>query len=112
MSKRDIAIILEDIIESIKKIKAYTHKITYKEFISDHKTIDAVIRNLEIIGEAANRVPESIREENPQIEWHRVIGLRNRIIHEYFGVDNQIIWHIVQKDLKQLKQRIKSIKRK
>ncbi|MDP2209658.1 MAG: DUF86 domain-containing protein [Bacteroidota bacterium] len=80
-----------------------------KPSMMDDKTIDAVIRNFEIIGEAANQVPESIQEKYPEIEWYKIIGLRNRIIHEYFGVDTEILWKIIEKDLEKLKQDINNI---
>jgi len=66
-----------------------------------------VIRNFEIIGEASNKVPEEIKNEYPEIEWKKIIGLRNRIIHEYFGVDNSIIWFIIENELDQFENRIK-----
>lgn len=66
-----------------------------------------MIRNFEIIGEASNKVPEEIKNEYPEIEWKKIIGLRNRIIHEYFGVDNSIIWFIIENELDQFENRIK-----
>ncbi len=87
MSKREIQLLLEDILESSKKIISYTSGMAFDDFIRDDKTIDAVVRNFEIIGEAAQRVPEEFKSDHPEIEWRRMTGLRNRIIHEYFGVD-------------------------
>ena len=94
MSKRQLKLLLEDILESAEKITTYTQSLTYEEFIADSKTIDAVIRNFEIIGEAANRLPDDFREINEQIDWHKIRGLRNRIVHNYFGIDYSIIWTI------------------
>jgi uncharacterized protein with HEPN domain len=99
MSKREVKLLLEDMLESLKKIRRYTHEISFEEFCSDDKTIDAVIRNFEIIGEAANRIPEEIKLDNPEIPWRSLVGLRNRIIHEYFGVDLEIIWDIIENDI-------------
>lgn len=67
---------------------------SFDEFLSDPKTIDAVIRNFEIIGEAANRLPESFKDQHTDIDWHRIRGFRNRIIHDYMGIDYEIVWEI------------------
>lgn len=74
----------------------------YDDFISDDKTIDAVIRNFEIIGEAASRVPEDFKSDHPEIEWRRMTGLRNRIIHEYFGVNYATIWKVKEENIPEL----------
>ena len=95
MSKRTPKLLLEDIIESAKKILQYTKGISFEEFSKDNKTVDAVIRNFEIIGEASNLLPDEIKEKYSEIDWHRIRGFRNRIVHEYFGVDLQIIWKII-----------------
>lgn len=102
MSKRDIYLLLDDILQSSLKIKKYTNKLTYEEFISNEMTIDAVVRNFEIIGEAANRIDQDFRDNNPEIEWNRIRGFRNRIIHEYFGVDYEIVWSIIESYLDEL----------
>jgi uncharacterized protein with HEPN domain len=65
---------------------------SFEDFTSDSKTIDAVIRNFEIIGEACNRLPDEIKETNPEINWFKIRGLRNRVVHNYFGIDFKIIW--------------------
>ncbi len=106
MSKREPALILEDMLEATNKIHEYTKDINKDTFLSDSKTIDAVVRNLEIIGEAANHIPVYYKSEHSNINWRRIIGLRHRIIHDYFGVDLQIIWTILEKDLPILKQNI------
>lgn len=85
-----------------KKIKQYTKGLNYESFLSDDKTIDAVVRNFEIIGEAANRINQDFRESNPEIEWKRIRGLRNRIVHDYFGIDHEIVWSIVETYLDEL----------
>ncbi len=94
MSKRDPLLLIEDIIESGHKILDYTNTLTFEAFTKDSKTIDAVIRNFEIIGEAANRLPDDFKENHPQIDWHRIRGFRNRIVHDYFGIDYAIVWEI------------------
>jgi len=95
MSKRTPKLLLEDIIESAEKILQYTNGISFEEFSKDNKTVDAVIRNFEIIGEASNLLPDEIKDKYSEIDWHRIRGFRNRIVHDYFGVDLQIIWKII-----------------
>ena len=102
-SKRSYRFFLEDILESIDKIESYTKNLSNVKFVKDPKTIDAVIRNLEIIGEAAKHIPKSIRSKHTEIPWKKMIGLRNIISHEYFGVDEKIIWEIIKVDLPILK---------
>jgi uncharacterized protein with HEPN domain len=99
MSKRDIILLLEDMLESALKIKRYTVEQDFGSFINDEKTIDAVVRNFEIIGEAANRIDPDFRTSNPEIEWKRIRGFRNRIVHDYFGIDYEIVWTIVENDI-------------
>ncbi len=82
---------------------------TYEDFENDERTVDAVIRNLEIIGEAARNIPLELRDKYSDIPWRRIVGLRNVVIHDYFGVDLEIIWEIITKDLLDLKEKIKGI---
>lgn len=109
MSRREPELLLEDIIESIQKIKSYTNGMSSKEFFEDDKTLDAVIRNFEIIGEAANRMPEEIRVNFNDVNWHRISGFRNRIVHDYMGIDYAIVWEIIVNDLEELQQQIQHI---
>ena len=110
MSKREPLLLLEDIIESIQKIKKYTAGLSKDDFLNDDKTVAAVIRNFEIIGEAANRIPDEIREKFLSVNWHRIIGFRNRIVHDYMGIDYEIVWEIIEKDLDDLKNQIQGIR--
>lgn len=102
MSKRDILLLLDDMLQSALKIKRYTKDIDYDSFVKDEKTIDAVVRNFEIIGEAANRIDPDFRNSNPEIEWKRIRGFRNRIVHDYFGIDYEIVWSIIESYLDEL----------
>ena len=95
MSKKDRNILLLDILESIKKIKKYTNEMTYDLFIQDDKTIDACVRNFEIIGEVSSKIDEDFKIEHSEIEWKRMKGLRNRMIHDYSGIDYQVVWDII-----------------
>jgi len=106
MSKREPLFLVADILEAAKKIQKFTKGMNYDKFVNDEKTVDAVIRNFEIIGEASNRLPEVFRTQNSEIEWTRIIGFRNRVIHDYIGVDHSIVWNIIQKFVPEL---IKSI---
>ncbi len=110
MSKRDILLLLEDMIESAMKIKSYTSELNFDSFQKDEKTMDAVVRNFEIIGEAANRIDPKFRQNNPNVEWERIRGFRNRIIHDYFGIDYKIVWAIIEDDLDKLIDQLKNIK--
>jgi uncharacterized protein with HEPN domain len=110
MSKRSLELLVEDIWESIEKIERYIEGMTQDNFQSDEKTTDAVVRNFEIIGEAASRLPEDFTSRYSEIEWVKIIGLRNRIVHEYFGVDLQIIWQILKKDIPAFKASLKNIR--
>ncbi|MFP5041817.1 DUF86 domain-containing protein [Parasediminibacterium sp. JCM 36343] len=94
MSSRNASLLVEDIIDSSNKILDYTQNLSFEDFINDSKTVDAVIRNFEIIGEAANRLPESFKDKHAEIDWHRIRGFRNRIVHDYFGIDYAIVWQI------------------
>jgi len=109
MSKREPILLVEDIIDSANKILEYTHTLSFKEFTNDSKTIDAVIRNFEIIGEAANRLPDDFKYKHSNIDWHRIRGFRNRIVHDYFGIDYSIVWEIKESFLSNLITSLKSL---
>ena len=109
MSKRTPQLLLEDILESSRKILLYTDGLSFEQFLADDKTIDAVIRNFEIIGKAANRLPEEIKEQYSGIDWSRIKGFRNRIVHDYMGIDYKIVWLIKESFLPQLMQDVKVI---
>lgn len=106
MSKRPIDLLLNDIRQAIDRIEQYIKNLSFDAFSDDQKSVDAVVRNLEIIGEAASRLPDEFKEKYSEIEWYKVVGLRHRIVHEYFGIDLEIIWQILQKDLPELRQKI------
>jgi uncharacterized protein with HEPN domain len=109
MSRRTPTLLLEDILASADKILLYTKDLIFEQFLSDDKTIDAVIRNFEIIGEAANKSSDEFRDQNPSIDWHRIRGLRNRIVHDYVGIDYKIVWNVRETFLPLLIEQVKSI---
>ena len=106
---RDYKVYIQDILEAIEKIQKYTAGMTLKSFAGNEMTIDAVVRNLEILGEAVKKIPEEIRKEHPAIEWKKISGIRDILIHEYFGIDVEIIWDIVQHKLLVLKTAVEKI---
>ncbi len=99
MSKRIPELLIEDILESCNKILNYTEGFTFSDFVDDVKTVDAVIRNFEIIGEAANHLPEEYKDAHSEIDWYRIRGFRNRVVHDYFGIDYSIVWQIKEEYL-------------
>ena len=109
MSPRNWKFRLEDIVDSIELIFEYAEDVDYNSWKKDRKTIDAIIRNLEIIGEAAAHIPEDIQKQYPDIPWHQMKGIRNMLIHEYFGVDIEVLWRTVQDDLPILHKKIQKI---
>jgi uncharacterized protein with HEPN domain len=99
MPKRDADLLVEDIIECCINIFSYTSGMGFTDFINDRKTVDAVIRNFEVLGEACKRVPEEVRLLNAQIEWRKISDLRNVLIHDYFGIDLEILWKVIEEYL-------------
>lgn len=100
---------VSDILESAYRILDYTAGQNFEDFTKDSKTVDAVIRNFEIIGEAANRLPQEFKDRFPEIEWHRIRGFRNRIVHDYFGIDYSIVWVIKEAFLPQMILQLKPL---
>ena len=109
MSKRQDGQLVGDIKESIRSIEAYTKKMSYKRFIQDKKTQDAVARNLEIIGEAVKAVSGELKKRHPEIPWKALAGMRDRLIHHYSGVNWEIVWDVIIDKLAELKAQIARI---
>ena len=106
---RDWKMRIADILDSIARIQNYTTGITFDTFQADPKTVDAVVRNFEIIGEAATSIPDEIQARYPDIAWLEMSGMRNIMIHEYFGVSLPIIWHTIQHDLAPLAENLRRL---
>jgi len=100
---------IEDILEAIGAIEEYTADMSFENWENDRRTRDAVIRNFEIIGEAATHVPEQVQCRYSHIPWAKMKGIRNILIHEYFGVDTDVVWMTIRKDLGPLKKMLEGI---
>lgn len=98
-TKRSYKLYLQEIARAIETIESYIKDVSYDGFIKNQMMVDAVIRNLIIIGEAANHIPDEIQQKNTDINWNGIIGLRNLAVHEYFSVKLTIIWKIISQDL-------------
>jgi len=103
---RNHKIYFEDIRGSIRKIEKYTRRTSFRDFKSNDLLIDAVIRNLEIIGEATKNLPIEIKKTYPDVEWKKIAGLRDILIHEYFGIDLDILWDIVKTKIPDLRKKL------
>jgi uncharacterized protein with HEPN domain len=106
---RDPGLYIADIIDAITAIAKYIQGYSYEQFKVDRKTIDAVVRNLEVIGEAVKKLPDDLKNKEPEIEWRKIAGLRDILIHEYFGVDTEIIWDVIKNKLESLKRVVDSL---
>jgi uncharacterized protein with HEPN domain len=101
--EREFIFYLEDMLQSMNRIEEYLGELDYKSFKMNYLVVDAIIRNLEIIGEASKNVPKNIKEKYPQIPLRKMYGLRNLIAHKYFGIDYEMIWEITKNNLPQNK---------
>lgn len=106
---RDYRVYLDDILDAVAKIRDYTSGMNLEGLKNDDRTLDAVVRNLEVIGEAAKKIPDDVRRRYPVIEWKKIAGLRDILIHEYFGIDVNIIWDIVQTKIPPLDEQINKV---
>ena len=108
--RKDPEVFLSHILESIDLIEGYSEGITLVEFIESPQLQDAIIRRIEIIGEAVKNLPEDFKKDHPEIAWQKIAGMRDVLIHQYFGVDLALTWDVIQSDIPDLKQNISRIK--
>ncbi len=109
MSDRGNKLYLQDILTAIERIADYVTGVSREQFIDDQKTVDAVVRNLEIIGEAARNISEDFTLVHTGVPWHEMVSMRNKVVHEYFGVDTDILWQTITHDLPGLELQIKKL---
>ena len=107
--RRNIALYIKDLLENIKHAETFTENVTYEDFIKDKKTSYAVVRCIEIIGEAAKNIPDDVRERYPDIPWKKMAGMRDKISHFYFGIDMEKVWLSVKRDIPKIKLQVKKI---
>ncbi len=112
MSERAAHVLIADMLEAVERIRSYTAGMDFERFAQDAKTSDAVLRNLAVLGEAASRVPEAVRAEAPGVEWQRIIRSRHIVVHNYFGVDYEIVWRIVEMHLPPLRTALEALKKR
>jgi uncharacterized protein with HEPN domain len=101
--KREIGDFIADIVDAMDKALKFTEGMSYEEFVRDEKTLFAVVRALEIIGEAVKNIPEDVRKRYPEIPWKGMAGMRDKVIHAYFGVDTKVVWDTVKRRIPELK---------
>jgi uncharacterized protein with HEPN domain len=109
MSRRPAGLLIEDMLERIRRIERSVAGMDHKAFLRNDTTCDAVIRNLTVIGEAANRLPEEFKDRHIDVPWHRIVGLRHRVVHDYFDVDLDLVWAIVETELPLLADQLSHI---
>ena len=109
MSKREDTAVIQDMKESIDRIVSYTSKMEYDDFLQDYKTQDAVVRNIEILGEAAKLLSDETKEKYPNVPWKDIAGTRDKLIHDYFGVNIDIVWDIAKNEIPSLSVHLKDI---
>jgi uncharacterized protein with HEPN domain len=109
MVNPDNTVYIHHISDSCKKCLKFTTGMNYEQFVSDEKTISAVVRELSVIGEAARKTTEDFRSKNPHVPWEKILGMRNRLVHDYMGVQLPIVWQTIEDDIPELKKIIDNI---
>lgn len=109
MKDRELRDYINDLIEACEDILSFTKGMSYSDFVDDRKTVNAVIRCLEVLGEATKKLPKSFRDNYPNIPWKQMAGMRDKLIHEYFGIDKQMVWQAIEKHIPHILPLIKEI---
>ena len=111
MKDRNYADYIHDILASIKEVDDFTKGMTFDDFCKDRKTTNAVIRSLEVLGEASRKISDDIKSKATNVPWAKMTGMRNKLIHEYFGVDLEIVWTVIKEELPPIKPFIEQLTR-
>jgi uncharacterized protein with HEPN domain len=111
MKPRDYRDYLQDILDATDDIENFVGSMTYNQFIKDRKTLNAVVRSIEVIGEAAKNIPEPMRAKYPELPWKQIAGMRDKLIHAYFGVDTETLWKAVKDNIPPLKASIQKMQK-
>jgi uncharacterized protein with HEPN domain len=109
MSKRVPSVVINDILYCIGHIESYTANLLFEDFLSNFMVIEACLYNIQIIGEAVAQLPDDVKDSHPHIPWALIKGMRNRLIHEYFGTDLPVVWNVIKNDLPGLKDDLRAI---
>ncbi|MBN1586564.1 MAG: DUF86 domain-containing protein [Candidatus Omnitrophica bacterium] len=106
---RDFSFFIQNMVDACERIPRYVQGMSVEDFQKDEKTRDAVLRSLEIIGEAAKHVPEEFRNQHARIEWRKLCGLRDVVVHEYFGLDLEIVWDLIQNEVPRFQKELQDL---
>jgi uncharacterized protein with HEPN domain len=109
MSERKASLLVRDILNCIDHVTVYTHGLSFESFIADYMVLEACLYNIQIIGEAVSKMPEDIKKSEPEIPWYLIKGMRNRLIHEYFGTDAEIVWRVIKIELPEMVQKLEKM---
>jgi uncharacterized protein with HEPN domain len=109
MKHRDLRDYLQDILDAIDDIENFVDSMTYEQFVKDKKTLNAVVRSIEIIGEASKKLPESIKKKHNELPWREITGMRDKLIHAYFGIDTETIWKAVKENIPTMRKSIQKM---
>lgn len=107
--KRDYRLYIDDIIAAMEKIRTYSKEMSFEDFSADEKVVDATIRNFEVIGEAVKHLPSKLKKRYPNIPWKTMAGMRDKLIHEYFGVNKRVLWRTIKEELPPIEPLIRDV---